>query len=108
MMNMIFTLVGSSSCNLNNGISYLVLAYSRTTWNASARHASLRKATCRVLIAMTQSPVDSRIINQKDQRVYEVSKSSNQNRLRGRQTYVMRILSTVDKVNNKKKGLIYS
>jgi predicted lipase len=57
---------------------------------------------------MTQSPVDSRIINQKDQRVYEVSKSSNQNRLRGRQTYVMRILSTVDKVNNKKKGLIYS
>jgi hypothetical protein len=62
-MNVILTLVGSSSCNLNNGISYLVLAYSRLTCNASARHASLRRATCRVFIAMTQSPVDSIEIN---------------------------------------------
>ena len=53
------TFVGSSSCNLNNGISYFVLAYSRLTCNASARHASLRKAICRVLMATTQSPVDS-------------------------------------------------
>ena len=56
----VLTFVGSISCNLNRGISYLVLAYSRLICNASVRHASLRSATWRVLMATTQSPVDSK------------------------------------------------